>query len=121
MVEITTVIRRTNEDRKRLGYTTINPRIITDTSLSKNARLLYVYALTKPNDWKFNATYTARELLGKEDRKAISKALEELRNKGLAIGRFSYKTVIFLEKPYREMTETERKTVDDIVKNLYGG
>ena len=110
-----TIIRRTMEDRKAAGFTIIDPRIITDTSLSKTARILYAYALTKPDNWIFNATNISEELLGKEDRKAIRNALDELRERKLAIGHFSRPPVIFLEKPYSEMNREEREQVDSLL------
>ena len=48
-------------------YTTVDNRIINDASLSSRAKFMYVYMLSKPDDWKFNYKSFLKEIKeGKE-------------------------------------------------------
>ena len=58
-------------------YTVVDNRIINDSSLSSRAKFMYVYMLSKPDDWKFNYKSFLKEL--KEGKEYIQGMIKELK------------------------------------------
>ena len=59
-------------------YTTVDNKIINDSSLSSRAKFMYVYMLSKPDDWKFNYKSFLKEI--KEGKEYIQGMIRELKN-----------------------------------------
>ena len=58
-------------------YTIVDNKIINDSSLSSRAKFMYVYMLSKPDDWKFNYKSFLKEL--KEGKEYIQGMIKELK------------------------------------------
>ena len=86
-------------------YTTVDNRIINDSSLSSRAKFMYVYMLSKPDDWKFNYKSFLKEI--KEGKEYIQGMIRELKNAKLltleqkydANGRFEWIYTLY-EEPF---------------------
>jgi hypothetical protein len=70
---------RTIRDQKNL-YLTVNETILSDSSLSWNAKGIYLYAFSRPNDYKFSIKDLANN--GSDNEKTISAGLAELKKAG---------------------------------------
>lgn len=115
-----TVIRKAPEDRKNGGYAMINTNILTDPNLSKNAKLLHCYAMSRPNNWRFVASNIARDLFNSEDREAVRDALNELVCSGYAVGSFKEGNVMFFELHLNQIMKSDfdiRSHYEELTKN----
>ena len=117
------IYRKTASERKEGGFTMVPNSFIDDNMLTTGAFKLMVYALSKPNDWQFFATNTARECFGTSNRTRLNKELRILVSRGWALGSFQ-DGVIFLEKNYCEMDEEEQTYLEAVIaakKDRRGG
>ena len=98
--------------QKTRGYTTVDNKIINDSSLSSRAKFMYVYMLSKPDDWKFNYKSFLKEI--KEGREYIQGMIRELKEAKLLTleqkydenGRFEWIYTLY-EEPFDNGLENE--------------
>lgn len=86
------------------NYTVVNNTICNDTRLSWKAKGLWLYAFSRPNDWKFHLSHLIDQAT--DGRDAVKAGLRELENCGYLVrektrkeGKFSKADWVFYETP----------------------
>lgn len=110
------IYRKTREERNADGFTMIPNELLSDTMLSPSAKMLLIYALSKPDDWHFIGTKTAEECFGSKNRTKLNAELRNLIARGWAMGSFQ-EGVIFFEKNWVQMSEEEQEQIKQILES----
>ena len=93
-------------------YTTVDNKIINDSNISSRAKFMYVYMLSKPDDWKFNYKSFLKEI--KEGKEYIQGMIRELKEAKLLTveqkydenGRFEWIYTLY-EEPFENEPKNE--------------
>jgi len=97
---------------KTREFTTVDNKIINDSSISSRAKFLYVYMLSKPDDWKFSYKSFIKEI--KEGKEYIQGMVRELKEAKLLTieqkydkkGRFEWIYTLY-EEPFENELKNE--------------